>query len=350
MSVRLLKPFVILKAIVNLVCNSTIRMKVKDAILRTLDELRKPCNGKEIYEYILAHNYCDFPNGETPDQTVQARTGDFIRNGDSRVKRIKGPGRSYLYYLTKFEAEFDLQPALLEVEVETSKRNKEYIVDSKVSYNERDLHKILSSYLKSTQVFSKTIYHEQSLNSKDSHQKWTHPDMVGIRFFKMKTSASQNFLKAINKADTFEIYSYEVKKEINSDSDLKKCFFQAVSNSSWANYGYLVAFEISEALVEEMERLNQSFGIGIIELKANPYESRVLFPAKNKEIDFRTIDKLCNYNNDFERFIEQVEKLMSANEKYVKLTEKELDEFCDSYFINDAEAEAYCKLKGISEN
>ena len=65
----------------------------------------------------------------------------------------------------------------------------------------------------------------------------------------------------------------EIKKEINTDYELKKSYFQAVSNSSWANYGYLVALEISDNLKDEMERLNQSFGIGIIELKSNPYES-----------------------------------------------------------------------------
>ena len=84
---------------------------------------------------------------------------------------------------------------------------------------------------------------------------------------------------------------------------MKKSFFQAVSNSSLANYGYLVAFEISDSLDEEMERLNQSFGIGIINLKANPYESKMLYQSKYNELDFKTLDKLCKINNDFETFI-----------------------------------------------
>jgi hypothetical protein len=174
-----------------------------------------------------------------------------------------------------------------------------------------------------------------------------HPDMVGIRFLNLQTKVSQTFLKAINRVDTFKLSSFEIKKEINSDYELKKSFFQAVSNSSWANYGYLVAFEISDTLTEEMERLNQSFGIGIIELKANPYESKVLFPPKYRDLDFKTIDKLCKINKDFESFIEQTEKLLTANEKYVKATEKELNEFCDSYFNTDTEFEKYCKEKNI---
>jgi hypothetical protein len=56
-----------------------------------------------------------------------------------------------------------------------------------------------------------------------------------------------------------------------------------------------------------MERLNQSFGIGIIKLKPNPYESKILYQSKYKELDFKTLDKLCKINKYFEEFIEQTE-------------------------------------------
>ena len=90
-----------------------------------------------------------------------------------------------------------------------------------------------------------------------------------------------------------------------------------------------------------------SFGIGIIELKANPYESKILYQSKFKELDFKTLDKLCKINSDFEIFIEQTEKLLTANDKYIYSTEKELNEFCDGYFINDTEIELYCREKLI---
>ena len=38
---------------------------------------------------------------------------------------------------------------------------------------------------------------------------------------------------------------------------------------------------------------------------------------------------------------------MTAEERYYKATEKELNEFCDSYFTADAEIEEYCKDKYI---
>jgi hypothetical protein len=318
-------------------------MTIKEAILKSLDEINDLTTYMDIYNHIVKNNYYDFGTAKTPASTISALLGDFIRNGDTRVKRIKQEGGTYSYYLTKNEQNISIEVLSGATETHTTKVTK---VDKTKTFDERDLHKLLSSYLKNTGTYSKTIFHEQS-NGKDNNQIWTHPDMVGIKFLNLQTQASQNFLKSINRADTFKMSSYELKKEINSDSELKKAFFQAVSNSSWANYGYLVAFEFSDSLNEEMGRLNQSFGIGIIELNANPYQSKILFPATYRDLDFKTIDKLCKMNDKFNKFIEQTEKLMTANEKYVSGAEKELDEFCDEYFANDTEVEKYCKDKHI---
>ncbi|MBS4040063.1 COG2958 family protein [Cecembia rubra] len=318
-------------------------MTIKEAILKSLDEINDLTTYMDIYNHIVKNNYYDFGTAKTPASTISALLGDFIRNGDTRVKRIKQEGGTYSYYLTKNEQNIGIDILSGATETQTTKVTK---VDKAKTFDERDLHKLLSSYLKNTGTYSKTIFHEQS-NGKDNNQIWTHPDMVGIKFLNLQTKASQNFLKSINRVDTFKMSSYELKKEINSDSELKKAFFQAVSNSSWANYGYLVAFEFSDSLNEEMARLNQSFGIGIIELNANPYQSKILFPAVYRDLDFKTIDKLCKINKEFEKFIEQTEKLMTASEKYVSGAEKELDEFCDEYFANDTEVEKYCKEKHI---
>ncbi|MGB3590336.1 MAG: hypothetical protein WBA16_01505 [Nonlabens sp.] len=316
-------------------------MTIKESILKSLSDLKGLSTYMDVYNNICSKGYYEFKIGKTPERTISAQLGEFIRNGDARVKRIKHENGNYSYYLTRNEESIDIniQSGELNTEVVQKKDTK--------GYAERDLHIILSSYLKTTQIFSKTIFHEQSKNGKDNNQIWTHPDMVGIKFTKLKTKASQNFLKSINRLDTFKMSSFEIKKEINSDADLKKAFFQAVSNSSWANYGYLVAFEFSNSLSEEMERLNQSFGIGIIELNSNPFKSKTLFPANYSDLDFKTIDKLCRMNPEFEMFIEQVEKLMTAQERYFKSTEKELDEFCDNYFDNDSEVAKYCKTKQI---
>jgi uncharacterized protein len=318
-------------------------MTLKEAVLKSLEDINEVTNYLAVCNHIIDKKYYDFSSSKTPSATVSAILGDYIRNGDTRVKRIKQEGGTYSYYLTKNEQHISIEVLGGSTETPITKVVK---VDKAKTYDERDLHKLLSSYLKNTGIYSKTIFHEQS-NGKDSNQIWTHPDMVGIKFLNLQTKVSQNFLKSINRVDTFKMSSYEIKKEINNDSDLKKGFFQAVSNSSWANFGYLVAFEFSDNLIEEMERLNQSFGIGVIKLNANPYQSKVLFPAKYRDLDFKTIDKLCKINKEFEKFIEQTEKLMTASEKYASGAEKELDEFCDDCFANDTEVEKYCRDKHI---
>jgi hypothetical protein len=315
-------------------------MTVKEAILKSLHGLKILSTHMDVYNHIVKNAYYDFGEAKTPAQTISALLGDFIRKGDSRVKRIKSKKGTFSYYLTALEDEINLEEIQL-VDLEKKKTTRQ-----KLSYSERDLHILLSSYLNNQNIYSKTIFHEKS-SGNDNHQKWIHPDMVAVNFLNLQNKVSQTFLKVINRADTFKITSYEIKKEINSDYELKKCFFQAVSNSSWAYYGYLVAFEISDSLANEMERLNQSFGIGIIELKSNPFESKVLFPSKYKELDFKTIDKLCKINKDFENFIEQVEKLLTASERYVKATKQELKNFCDDFFTSDAKIEEYCNEVNI---
>lgn len=321
-------------------------MTLKEAILKSLDEINKLATYMDVYDHIIEKKFYDFGTAKTPAATISALLGDFIRDGDIRVRRIKQSNGSYSYYLTKNEQNIEIEILSRDSETQIIKSPK---ISKTKTYEERDLHKLLSSYLKNTDTYSKTIFHEQS-NLKDNNQIWTHPDMIGIKFLNLQTKASQNFLKSINKVDTFKLSSYELKREINSDSELKKAFFQAVSNSSWANYGYLVAFEFSDSLKEEMARLNQSFGIGIIELKANPYQSKILFPPIYRDLDFKTIDKLCIMNEEFNRFIEQVEKLLTASEKYASGVEKELEELCDSYFANDTEIKEYCKNKNIPIN
>jgi uncharacterized protein len=320
-------------------------MKIKEAVIKSLEDIKKLTNYLEVYTHIINNKYYEFKEAKTPQSTISAALGDFIRKGDTRVKRIKEKDGSYRYYLTKNENTLGLD-LLLEPEALYLVKPKKSKVQIQ-GYEERSLHLLLSSYLKSQNIFSKTIFHEQSRTGVDSNQIWTHPDMVGIVFLKLRSVVSQNFIKTVNRSETFNLSSYEIKKEINNDTELKKAYFQAVSNSSWANYGYLAAFEISNSLKEEMERLNQAFGIGIIELSSKVFQSKTLYPAKYKEIDYKTMDKLCKMNNDFERFIDQIERLMTATEKYYKPTEKELEEFCDKFLVDDTSIEKYCSEKNI---
>jgi len=314
-------------------------MTIKEAILKSFEDLKQLLTHNEIYEHIISQKYYDFGEAKTPASTISALLGDFIRNNDQRVKRIKGEKSTYLYYLAKFQQDLNINEIASEITEKSGPKQQ----GKKQTYSERDLHKLLSSYLKNKKIYTKTILHEESKNSKDDHQKWIHPDMIGIEFLNLTSKVNKAFMKILNKSDTFKLTSYEIKKEINTDYELKKYYFQAVSNSSWANYGYLVALEINDNLKDEMQRLNESFGIGIIELKSNPYESEILFQSKFKELDFKTIDKLCKVNDKYENFIEMTERMLTIDERNYQSVENELSNFCDEYFKNDSEVKEYCK-------
>lgn len=71
-------------------------MTLKEAILKSLEEINTLTNYTEVYNHIVNHNYYEFGAGKTPTSTVSSLLGDFIRNGDTRVKRIKQDGGTYV--------------------------------------------------------------------------------------------------------------------------------------------------------------------------------------------------------------------------------------------------------------
>ena len=308
-------------------------MTLKEAILESLEKLNKQSTYQEVTDYIKS-NELYISDGKTLEATVSALLGDFIRKNDTRIGRLK-EGRTYFYYLTKNQLENKID--LLNIQQKIDKKPK-------IDFYERDLHPLFVSYLKSQNIFSKTILHEESKNSRDETQKWVHPDIIGVKFTKLNSDITSRLLKTLEKKDSCEIISYELKKEINSDYELKKSYFQAVSNSNWANRGYLVALDINTNLYSELERLNKAFGIGIIKLHSNPFESQILFQSSYRELDYQTIDKLCNINEKYRDIIEQIEKILNADNRYLDSSLEELSRKCDSYY---EEIRKYCESKNI---
>lgn len=305
-------------------------MTIKEAIFKALKDLNKPVTSKEILEYIEKNNLYKF-GAKNPIGVISAELRKIRLKGDQRLG-ILGEGRTKLYFY-KLGSEIPVPPK----------------ISSFKSFHERDLHILFSTYLRNVKnIYAKTIFHEKS-NKKDNTQKWLHPDMVGVSFTKFKTETINEFLYAIKKDISLSLYSFELKKEINTDSQLKEAFFQAVSNSSWANYGYLVSFHLNENLIDELSRLNQSFGIGFILLKSNPFESKILFRSEYKNIDLKTMDKLCSINSDFKSFITKIERYISAikDHRYEELAFRDLENFCDKILNSDEEISKYCKSKSI---
>lgn len=213
------------------------------------------------------------------------------------------------------------------------------------SYNERSLHRLLANSMLTRGVLTKTIFHEKSVRSDPA--KWVHPDMVGVRFNEFQDKVTRALLKAADTKEYLEIYSFELKKTINNDHELKQAFFQALSNSNWANFGYLVAFEINNELQEEMERLNRLFGIGIMRLSPLDNATEILFQARKKDVDYYTVDKLCKINPDFRSFMERTAKVLNAGAEVVEDVKRGLETICDKGFLNEDDLIGYCKDKRI---
>ena len=67
--------------------------------------------------------------------------------------------------------------------------------------------------------------------------------MVGVMFNEFQDPVTKTLLKTTETKEYLNLCSYELKRTIENDHQLKEYFFQALSNSSWANFGYLVAFD-----------------------------------------------------------------------------------------------------------
>jgi hypothetical protein len=282
-------------------------------------EADRPLTPREVWETGVAKGLSDKLKltGQTPwDSLSSALFTDPRDNPNSAFIRLPGsPARFCLRdqvasqeSLTQLNMTLSANPTECE-EIEEVQLEEDVVTvkDAQCSYKERELHPFLSWFAKYTlgAIVTKTLRHENSY--KRRFAQWLHPDLVGMWF------PFQDYVRELLDLSgpslaIVRFYSFEMKCSI-SFANLRESFFQAVSNSSWANEGYLVAADIAEDenLRRELRRLSGSFGIGVIELDiCNLENSRVLFPARRKtDIDWDGANKLAVESPDFRAFLHQ---------------------------------------------
>ena len=246
-------------------------------------------------------------SGKTPWQTLGSQLYVEVRDNDASmfVKVGKRPARFFLAAR---------QPELPPDVIARIEREETKAKDTKPDYHERDLHALMTyfayanpTFNRGRSIFTKTILHEKSQRS--GYNEWIHPDMVGFYLPLDDWRPDVIEFNRLSDNNSLRLFSFELKRRL-SKSNYREAYFQAVSNSSWAHEGYLVAAEIvqDDELLSELERLASSFGIGIIHL--NPADidgSTILYPARGRgTLDWETINKLCEQNPDFERFLQDV--------------------------------------------
>lgn len=302
-----------------------------------------PSGEGTYYVGTIAGDYYYVPNTDLPHRRkVEWRDKVIPRKSMSQKLQNSTGSIGTCCDITRYEEEIE---SLISGSVAVATIEKKQEPEPVKSFDERSLHKLFCSYLRTRSIYAKTIFHEKSSSRVDTAQKWVHPDIVGVQFEEFKNDATLSLLKATEPKETVHLYSYELKKKIESDYQLKQYYFQALSNSNWANFGYLVAFEINDGLDEEMERLNNAYGIGIIQMQDGNWT--ILYPAREKALDYNTIEKLNNLNRDFCTFIDKISKVLNAPEKYIKEAKDSFESICDKIFESDEEQERYCKEHNI---
>ncbi|MEI0607693.1 HTH domain-containing protein [Brachyspira pulli] len=299
-------------------------MTYYDAAKKVLEQSDVPMHYKDIWSKVIELGYdkeieqlSNF-NRLTPWISLASKIySDIKYNPDTTIFVKVGRGQFFL----KDKINNSNQNIINEIDNLKEEEETEYIIENAITNKkilEEDLHIPLTKYLYSMKIYSKTINANATDINLKGKMKWGTPDIVAVTF---KDYINKSVLELFNHINlpTTELYAYELKLKLTLGT-LTEYYFQALSNSGWANEAWLVAMEIDEnnydELMEEIKRLNQSFGVGVIKLDYdNPEDSEILFSAKKRNyLDIDTMHKLC-YNRQFQDFINDVNEILEAKDK-----------------------------------
>ena len=297
-----------------------------DLAKRVLEKVGKPMTAGEIWQYAELNGLASLlqSTGKTPEASLGSRLYTDVKKPTSEfVKLGSRPAKFFLKSMVGSIPDLQQQVAVQPTSFITQK-----------TYGERELHPVLVWFADGTfGAHCRTIYHEKSLKKGEKQNQWIHPDIVGFSLTTQDWTHEVVQLVQNSGGLAARLYSFELKISLDFPT-LREYFFQAVSNSSWAHEGYLAAVEIDDDpdFREELTRLSQSFGIGVIHLNtAEPVDSTVLLAARERsEIDWKTVDRIAALNPDFKEFVNSVAKSVKINQPAVNgfdklLTDEELD-------------------------
>jgi len=230
--------------------------------------------------------------------------------------RVAVPRSAIARQLTKYSS--GAKPVIKKV----GARKFELITDDvpeETLLREYDLHPVLVKFVFDRfNVYSKTINALKVKNRGNKINKWSNPDVVGANFSLLNLNdifQSEVEKQGLISSKVTQFFSFELKLKIDK-SNLTECYFQAVSNSSWANFGYLVVGDLDKDknFISNLIRLNSGYGIGVIHLNINePEKSEIIVSAREREeVDINFMNYLSVLNEDFYGFIKDSKKIISS--------------------------------------
>lgn len=306
---------------------------------KVLRETKQPMIPNEIWEKAVELGWDKLVSttGKTPWRSLGARLYVDVRDNPNSI--FESIGKSPVRFgVRNITSKQHLQNPIIQTPVVKN-----------IKFTERDLHPLLVKFADTFYHFRgaklKTIFHENSAKQKKGYNKWIHPDLVGVYFsFNDKIREYEKVIIEFQNdfsISATKIFSFELKVKINM-ANLREYYFQAVSNSSWANEGYLVALKLDDEVIEEVRRLANSFGIGLIKLDSeNIEEGQIIVPAQyRKQVDIDTMDRLASENKDFANFLKNI-----IDDNKIKKVKSSYDKVLD-----DSEILKYLINKGIKDS
>lgn len=183
---------------------------------------------------------------------------------------------------------------------------------SEKEIDEKSLYPLLIQYLYDRlDIYSMRIDEKTSSNNKGKNgNQWLHPDIVGLQILHNDDWNGEvvECLKSGHQSEMVDLYSFEVKIKLDI-SNVRECFFQALSNSAWANYSYIVATTITEEASEELRILSNQYGMGVIVLNTDiPNESDIMYYPVKSTVGWEMVNRIATQNKDFERYVKEVRR------------------------------------------
>jgi len=285
---------------------------------KVLSEEKQPLSPSEIWDIVQSKGYEKLvaSKGKTPWATLYALIYVDVRDNPSSV----------FVQLGERPKRFILKNQVNSLDGKIPEATPPIAI-KKPEFLEKDLHPLMVYYgFYYLKAYLKTIFHNRS--DKKGFGEWVHPDIVGCYFPFRDWEGEVVEVSTLMGNTAVKLYSFELKREL-SITNIRESFFQAVSNSSWANEGYLVAANVDtdDDFMNELKRLSTAFGVGVIRLDIDePDSSEIILPAKSKDIiDWDTVNKLSSINPDFRDFLKRIRNDMTSREARKEMYDPVLD-------------------------